>query len=259
MDSELPYCNTVSFSSDIYDYACNNVDISTPQAIFTTYIGQTSDRRFTPLPLSEDESSIVPPNRTPTPDPSSEGEGGEGGEGEGEKEGSGDGGKKNRAGAIAGGVVGGVAVVGLIGLGFVFIQRRKKKDGPPTTPATQQTTPAWTQPYSPPGGYAAGYFKPGQEPPNSTQGLAPAPERNSSASPRESTLEGSPTAYGYQQQLQQGVHSVPAQGQQIAQGQQPFHGQPIPQGQQPLQGQQPALQGQPQGVEGPRRQELGQY
>lgn len=242
-DSEFPFCNTVSFSSEIYDYACNNVDISTPQAIFTTYDGQTSDRSFSPMPLDVGSTSIDEdfsgfprpteviddeddPEETEDPEPPKK--------------------KKSNAGAIAGGVVGGVAVIGMLGLGILFILRRKKNQTPPpSTPATQQT-PGWTQPNSPQAPYGSptgGFYKPNQElpnyaqavlPPQQQQGLAPAPDRNSSASPRDSTLSGQTFAY---QQYQQGI----APGQQLPQGQPMPHGQPahqVPQGQQPPQVQQ---------------------
>lgn len=252
-DSDLPYCNTVSFSSDIYDYACNNVDISTAQAIWTTYQGQTSGLTFTPLALDADQTSA---GKSGFARPTGREEEGEG-EGEGEEGGKGGGKKKKgvNAGAIAGGTVGGVAVLGALGLGILFLLRRKKGQAQtPATPATQQ----WTQPNSPP--YAspgAPYLKPGQELPNyaqaqhqqQQQGLPPGTDQNSPASPRESAL----SAYGYQGQLQQGA---PVQGQQVPQGQQPLQGQ-VPQGQQPLRGQAP--QGQPQGQATQPIPELGQY
>lgn len=246
-DSDLPYCNTVSFSSDIYDYACNNVDISTPQAVWTTYQGQTSGRTFTPLALDADETSAGESGfALPTGRDGEEEEEEEEGEGGDEEEGGGGGkggGKKKgvNAGAIAGGVVGGVAVLGALILGILFLLRRKKSQPPPpATPATQQ----WTQPGSPQ--YASPgvpYFKPDQELPNyaqaalppqqqqQQQGVSPASDQNSAVSPRESV------GY-YPGQFQQGV---PVQGQQF-QGQQPLQGQ-VHQGQQPPQGQAP--QGQP--------------
>lgn len=280
-NSDSPYCNTVSFHSDIYGYWCNDADISTPQAAYTTYEGQSSTRKFTPLPLEDEETDPATgfdrPTQSSDPDGNEDGEGQEGeeergGGGDDDDGGGGGGGKKkDNAGAIAGGVVGGVAVVGLIGLGIAFILRRKKNDAPPAAPATQQAPPGWTQPNSPQGGYAAGFFKSGQEIPNYAQavepqqpqqpqpqqqhqGLVPVPDRNSPASPRESTLVGSPTAYGYQQQFQQGV---PAQGQQVPQGQQLFQGQQVPQPQDPPQGQQPAQGQAPQGHDGVFRHELG--
>ena len=251
-DSDTPYCNTVSFSSDIYDYACNNVDISTPQAITTAYEGQTSDRKFSPLVLTGEETSLTGPITgfgRPTPtggeDAEDRDDGDKGGDNNGDDNGDDGGGSKKKkvnAGAIAGGVVGGVAVVGLIGLGVLFLLRRKKnKDPPPATAATQQATPGWTGPNSPQGGYASEFYKPGQDiqgyaqpVPPQQHGMVQELDRNSSASPRQSTLVGSPTAgYGYQGQFPQGV---PAQGQPVGpQGQLP-QGQPH-QGQQPTQGQ----------------------
>ncbi|PKS09734.1 hypothetical protein jhhlp_004355 [Lomentospora prolificans] len=127
-NSLRPYCNTASFSSNIFDYWCNDVSISSTQTVLTAYEGQTS-RDFSPLALDSTTSLEIPSStvingpdptddttdddddeETPTPTPT-----------EAPK-------KKTNAGAIAGGVVGGIAGLGLIGLGAFFLFRKRKND-----------------------------------------------------------------------------------------------------------------------------------
>ena len=193
------------------------------QSASTAYSGQSSDRRFSPMPLtglsSETGSRTIQagPSASDGGDPE-EGEEEEGGENEGEEEeggsGGGGGGKKTNAGAIAGGVVGGVAVIGLVAVAIIFILRRKKSQAAPAaTPATpanamHQPPPGWTQP--PAAGYQGTYpaspegYKPEGAYYAQPQGQALVPgqavDRNSSTSPGGSTVVGSPTqGFGYQQ------------------------------------------------------------
>ncbi|KAJ0165659.1 hypothetical protein CTA2_10472 [Colletotrichum tanaceti] len=119
-----PYCNTISFSESIFDYWCNTAEISTPQAAVTTYEGQSA-RAWSPLALTDDPTSTSPGRTsinsvtttvepgpvtsTSAPDPDNDE-------------------KPVPIGAIVGGVVGGVAVIALVGLGIWFLLRKKKQN-----------------------------------------------------------------------------------------------------------------------------------
>jgi hypothetical protein len=163
-ESRRPYCNTVSFSGSIFDYWCNDVEISTPQAADTTFKGQSNRGTFAPLVLGGtttggglgftlDTSDIESPTASATD-----------GSSDGDDNTDGGGGSKSKTGAIVGGVVGGVAVVGLVGLGAFFLLRKKHQgkptpaaaNGPPTgsNAATTfpPTSPMAQSAYGPPGG-----------------------------------------------------------------------------------------------------------
>ncbi|CAI4212522.1 unnamed protein product [Parascedosporium putredinis] len=102
-DSARPFCNTASFATSIFDYWCNDLDLSSAQTLFTTFLGQTG-RSFEPLP---------------SPPPSTS--------------------KKVNAGAIAGGVVGGLAGLALLGLAaFFLIRRRNNNNAASTSPMQPQ-------------------------------------------------------------------------------------------------------------------------
>lgn len=198
------------------------------QAASTAYSGQSSDRRFSPVPLtgsSEIGSRTIQAGPGASdgrgPEEGDEGEedgGDEEEEGGGSGGGGGGGGTKTNAGAIAGGVVGGVAVIGLVAVAIIFILRRRKSQaapapaaGTPGTPATamHQPPPGWAQS---PTGYQGAYpaSPEGHKPEGAyyaqPQGQALVPgqgvDRNSSTSPGGSTVvAGSPTGqgFGYQQ------------------------------------------------------------
>ncbi|WQF81609.1 hypothetical protein CDEST_06623 [Colletotrichum destructivum] len=136
-----PYCNTISFSESIFDYWCNTAEISTPQAAFTTYEGQSA-RQWSPLALTDDPTSTStgrittssvtttvdpgPVTSTSAPDPDNDT-------------------KSAPIGAIVGGVVGGVAVIALVGLGIWFLLRKKKQNPQGQQQQQQQQQPPMNQ------------------------------------------------------------------------------------------------------------------
>ncbi|CRK45303.1 hypothetical protein BN1723_006530 [Verticillium longisporum] len=159
-ESSARYCNTISFSSNIWDYFCNSIEISTPQVATTTYQGQSNAEDWAPLVLTgSGESSVtLPPEsaRTPifddessrSPAPSSTGgsttDGGSGSSG---------GGSSTPVGAIVGGVVGGVAAIAIAGFLIWFCLRRKKKQeqakNQPIPPPVMQQAPGPQSSYPP--------------------------------------------------------------------------------------------------------------
>ncbi|CAK7208700.1 hypothetical protein SBRCBS47491_000180 [Sporothrix bragantina] len=171
-DSDTPYCNSVSInggaSLKVYGYFCNDVAISTMQAILTTYSGETDGRSFSASLLNDgslDSTAAqtetfggdgsgstttsahttsstsggggsngnttptpTPPTPTPTPAPK----------------------KSTNTGAIAGGVVGGVAGLALIGAAIFFILRHQRKNSA-MTPAAGAPGAAGAAPGGAPG------------------------------------------------------------------------------------------------------------
>jgi len=140
LDSALPYCNTVSFADDIYDYWCNSVDISTAQSASTAYSGQTG-RQFSPLPLDDPESSLIletdsdVPGATAPAEPSSpkddnngnDNNNGSDNNNNNNNNGNDDDDNGTPIGPIVGGVVGGIGAIALGGLGLWLFFRNKKK------------------------------------------------------------------------------------------------------------------------------------
>ncbi|KAI1294046.1 hypothetical protein F5Y03DRAFT_326703 [Xylaria venustula] len=188
-NTALPYCNTITFFSGIEDFLCASLDISTPQQLYTTYIGETDGRSFQEFTVTStasatggsgsnsasDDGSFVlsftesaSPSNTDTPT----GNGGSGSNGgNGTNNGGSDNGNGNDdndspsqkksstpVGPIVGGVVGGVGGLALIGLGIFLIVRHtnKKKAAAGDAPPMQQTAAAGGAPQPPPGG-APGY------------------------------------------------------------------------------------------------------
>lgn len=163
------FCNTVSFPGEIYDYFCNSLSISTPQLILTTYDGETDGRAFVTT-VFDDSSSELPTTSTNTKKSTSTTDSSSSNtsspststsSGPSSTPGtSGGAGSSTPIGPIVGGVVGGVAVIGIIALGIVFILRKKNSSAPvaaappsqppPTTPAPHQSFYASSPP--PPGG-----------------------------------------------------------------------------------------------------------
>ncbi|TWU74921.1 hypothetical protein ED733_004570 [Metarhizium rileyi] len=125
-----PYCNTISFSSDITDYWCNSVSYSTAQGAYTTYVGQTERRIYSRL--VQTFSSTLPTTAT-LGVPTATGGGTDtsaaatqtGSRGD---DGSGSG-SKTPVGAIVGGVVGGVAAISIGLVALVLCLRRNKNNG----------------------------------------------------------------------------------------------------------------------------------
>ncbi|KAI1388299.1 uncharacterized protein F4822DRAFT_241342 [Hypoxylon trugodes] len=143
--ASAPYCGTVTFSNGIQDFYCDTVSDSTPQQLYTTYHGETDGRSFTPVvvTLSDDTSTSKPTQTTAGDDddddtdthPSTSGSasqtsGGNNDNSNEESDNSKNSAKKSSStnvGAIAGGVVGGVAGLALIGVGIFFLVRHNKK------------------------------------------------------------------------------------------------------------------------------------
>ncbi|KAF6840446.1 duf1620 domain-containing protein [Colletotrichum plurivorum] len=130
-NSAAPFCNTVSFSGSIFDYWCNTVEISTALPAVTSYDGETG-RTWVPLPLDETSSSVLKPptasgrftgtaTGSPSdPSPSSGTVTDADGDVDSNK-------TSTPVGAIVGGVIGGLAVIALVGLGIFLILRKKKE------------------------------------------------------------------------------------------------------------------------------------
>jgi len=162
--SSRPFCNTLQFPGDVLDYYCGSLSYSTAQEIETTYDGQeggefittvlvlgdtgtstladtTSSSSEPSAPLSfgpgdetstrtpsPNESASSSPTPTPPPPPAEK--------------------SSTPVGAIVGGVVGGVAVIGLVILGVIFLLRRRNNNNnnnnnynpPPTAPQPLQPT-----------------------------------------------------------------------------------------------------------------------
>ncbi|KAF9870528.1 hypothetical protein CkaCkLH20_12018 [Colletotrichum karsti] len=164
-----PFCNTISFPGSIFDYWCNTVDISTVQAAVTTFEGQTG-RTWVPLPLTTDASSSL---RAPSAsgrftatgsgslvdpvasDPTNNDNDNDSNNNNNNK-------SSTPVGAIVGGVVGGLAVIALVGLGIFLILRKKKQPAQPQQfqqPTVNQQPPMAQGDYpshASPNQYAAG-------------------------------------------------------------------------------------------------------
>ncbi|KAK0705330.1 hypothetical protein B0H67DRAFT_649673 [Lasiosphaeris hirsuta] len=174
-ESSMRYCNTIEFPGGITDYWCNSLIQSTAQLADTTYLGQKG-RTFSSAVFTltttrpsrtrstDTESTTLPPLSTTTPDPVPS--------------------SSTPVGAIVGGVVGGIAVLGLICLGIFYIIRHKKSKAPPAPPApapgpepetTQHNLPPPTQPGVPheAGSYDTSTLKPGHQSTISSYSIAP--------------------------------------------------------------------------------------
>lgn len=200
-DSTAPYCNTVTFFDGAIDFFCGNNNISSLEQLYTTWNGQTDAvewNTFTITPTesgtesaTDDGSFSIPTSFIPSATGSSDGsstDGSDGNTGSGPTSGSGgsssgDNGnapteKKQSStpiGPIVGGVVGGVAVLALIGFGIFFLVRHNKKKKAATAAAStqpmQQTgagggpggVPPGAPGYPPQGGYPAQYGQPPQQ------------------------------------------------------------------------------------------------
>lgn len=145
------FCNTVSFPGEIYDYFCNSLSISTPQLALTTYDGETDGRVFVTTVFS-DTSSDLPTTSSRSKQPTSTAvSSSHSSTATSSPSPTDSGGSPTPIGAIVGGVVGGIAVLGLIAFGIVFILRRRTStpspssshqglaSQPPETPATHQS------------------------------------------------------------------------------------------------------------------------
>ncbi|KAF5973513.1 hypothetical protein FBULB1_8259 [Fusarium bulbicola] len=150
-DSDTPYCRTYAFPSGIADYRCASTPVGKPQSVDFTYDGQkNANFKTTTLSngiaseslrataINSDSGSASQASQTETqaettttseaPEPTKKS-------------------KSTPVGAIVGGVVGGVALIGLIGLGAVCLLRRRKSK-PEPAPAPAQ--PVMAQQQAPP-------------------------------------------------------------------------------------------------------------
>ncbi|KAI3323789.1 hypothetical protein HD806DRAFT_74019 [Xylariaceae sp. AK1471] len=191
----FPYCGTVTFFSGVRDYYCDSLSISTKQQLYTTYIGETDGRVWQEVVYTSDESatasasggdnefsfnleSTTRPTTSPSASSSSDPDNNNNNNNNNNTGGGNNPPAKKSStpiGPIVGGVVGGVAVIALIGLAIFFIIRHNKKKG-----AAAAVTPA-----------------PAPHPEQPMQQMAAAP--------------GSPGPPGYPQQQQQGYNNGYAQ------------------------------------------------
>ncbi|KAH7321049.1 hypothetical protein B0I35DRAFT_477572 [Stachybotrys elegans] len=189
--SAAPFCNTVSFSGGVIDYWCNTLNISTIQAAVTELSGGPA-RSFSAVTLTDSslqtsmtDTSSPPPGPTAPSDNEDNSNGNGNNQGNNGNNSSGnnnngnnsnnDGGSSTPVGAIVGGVVGGVAAIGLVGLAVFFFLRNKDKkkahgsqqpqDASHQPPMGQQGAPAW----------AAGGYDPKQQSPGNPQSYPHSP------------------------------------------------------------------------------------
>ncbi|ROT42368.1 hypothetical protein SODALDRAFT_326536 [Sodiomyces alkalinus F11] len=237
-----PYCNSISFSSNIWDYFC----AASPgfYAATTTYHGQTDAEEWAEIPvtLSDTEPSTDLDVSTradatgPTPsdtdgdngDDDDDGNdtgngtgdgtgddngnsGGDDSDNDNDDQGNSDEGSSTPVGAIVGGAVGGVAGLALIGALIWFFFRRSKKNDAQAPQQEQQ------QPPMPPQMQQSG---PPQGPYSPPPGVAPMMQQQQHpASPNPQQPYYDPTKFGYVQ----GPQHTPSPGQ--TPGHEP-HGQP---------------------------------
>ncbi|KAK6955372.1 hypothetical protein Daesc_003007 [Daldinia eschscholtzii] len=191
--SSAPFCATVTFFSGIVDYYCDTLSDSTPQQLYTTWHGESDGRTFTPVVVTLDESVATSPFASATQTSgddededsrtSSSGSTGATAPANNEEDSSNPSNPSSKSstnvGAIAGGVVGGVAGLALIGLGIFFLIRhnnKKKRNITGQQPAPQmQQGPGTGMPPTQPGAAAAGYQQPPYNPHYSQQYSPPPP------------------------------------------------------------------------------------
>ncbi|KAH6869250.1 hypothetical protein B0T10DRAFT_568971 [Thelonectria olida] len=108
-ETSAPYCRTYAYPSDLRDYRCANTPATRVSSASWTYDGQ-DDPGFsttvivltTTVPPTEPTTTVPPQESTNPPEP------------------------KPPVGAIIGGVVGGLAILGFIILGAIYLLRRKR-------------------------------------------------------------------------------------------------------------------------------------
>ncbi|KAF5710364.1 hypothetical protein FMUND_9566 [Fusarium mundagurra] len=147
-NSDTPFCRTYAYPSGIFDYRCASTSVENVQSVKFTYQGQ-KNANFVTTTLSdgiaseslsttntdsnqpsetETQTETTTTSEAPEPKPTKKS-------------------KSTPVGAIVGGVVGGVALIGLIGLGVVCLLRRRKSK-PEPAPAPAQ--PVMAQQQAPP-------------------------------------------------------------------------------------------------------------
>ncbi|KAF4439081.1 hypothetical protein FACUT_4435 [Fusarium acutatum] len=199
-DSDRPFCRTYNFPSGVDDYRCASTPVEKAQSVEFTYDGQKnanfktttlSDGITSPSPTASntDSGSSGQPSETETqtettttsdvPEPTKKS-------------------KSTPVGAIVGGVVGGIALIGLIGLGAVCLLRRRKSK-PEPAPAPAQ--PVMTQQQAPPPAPMNQNPYPQQQPQHYQPAAQPYPDHSMAASPapsdaRISTMSGPMSSVG---------------------------------------------------------------
>ncbi|KAJ6439630.1 wnt and FGF inhibitory regulator domain-containing protein [Purpureocillium lavendulum] len=136
------FCNTIAFPGGITDYWCAAISDSAVNRAFTTYKGQTVTRSYFTITQTGSSTSLLntkqtgnsdigapTPSGTPTQSSSAAASSTSGSASDdNSNEGSGGGKKKTPVGAIVGGVVGGVAAIGVAGIvAFLCLRRNKKQ------------------------------------------------------------------------------------------------------------------------------------
>ena len=244
-DTSSPYCGSYTFGGGTSLVGCYAFESITESVMemsdyfsavygpnYTTMDQDDDDDDDPTFPETEDDETSTEPTSTPTEptdtvvtttlDPGPTGEGGE--DGEGEEEGEGDGGSKKNVsgGAIAGIVVGSVAIVSSLGSFIAWWAKRKRERAASDPYAIAQAAheretanqpppgPSYGQPPPPAGGTGTGYYeaKPpmAHEAPAYTtydpkhQSVVSAAPTTSTAhpAPQVSEMPGSPTGYGHQ-------------------------------------------------------------
>ncbi|KAI2473422.1 hypothetical protein F4781DRAFT_427436 [Annulohypoxylon bovei var. microspora] len=165
----VPYCGTVTFFSGISDFYCDTESASTPQQLYTTYSGESDGRSFTPVVVSLDEetsttrasSTTKTAGTTGSSDTSTASSDSDNSSSSQSSNLSNSSSKSSvNVGAIAGGVVGGVAGLALIGVGIFFLIRhnsQKKKKAAAAAAAAAAAPPMQQGPPGAPGAGAAGF------------------------------------------------------------------------------------------------------
>ncbi|KAF4953750.1 hypothetical protein FGADI_5743 [Fusarium gaditjirri] len=149
-ESDRPFCRTYHYPSGVADYRCASTPVENIQSVDFTYDGQknanfktttlsdgiesqpltatdTGSRSVAQASETETQTETTTTSDVPVPTKKS---------------------KSTPVGAIVGGVVGGVALIGLIGLGIFCLRRRKSKFAP--APAPTQPVMAQQQQQPPP-------------------------------------------------------------------------------------------------------------
>ncbi|OBT80218.1 hypothetical protein VF21_00693 [Pseudogymnoascus sp. 05NY08] len=168
-ESSAPYCAALTWPMNgVADYFCDNDRITTTQTLYTSYRGQTDKAWFTTTlssSLTTSHSTFSNDNGNNAPQPTSDSStnssanptsGTDTGSGSSNTDNhSTSKSKKTPIGPIVGGVIGGVAVLAIIGLLIFFFLRRKRAaaaaaGGPTAAGPQQQVTPGPQGPQGPP-------------------------------------------------------------------------------------------------------------
>ncbi|KAH8655332.1 hypothetical protein BX600DRAFT_525283 [Xylariales sp. PMI_506] len=200
--TSLSYCGTVTLSQGVQDYFCDSVSHTAPIQLYTAYLGESS-RAFLSTEIADTPTTVSTTQDSSTSESSTTSSSSYSSTSTNSVATESPVPPSTPTGAIAGGVVGGVAVIALIGFGIWFMMRRRKNAAaPPTTTAWSNqpyaghpSQPAAPGPYSPtapmhPQMAAGGaYFVPPE------QAKSPAMSQTSNAYHRDSMLSTvSPTS-----------------------------------------------------------------